>query len=83
MNIILYESDEFQFRPIMDNYHNNLHEYKEWMNKVKNEPITVRKLHFKDPEAACNALEEGLQIEWEPKDNMEYSKQSDCPENPV
>jgi len=25
----------------------------------------MRKLDFKDPEVACNALDEGLQIQWE------------------
>ena len=51
----------------------------------------MRRLNFKDPLAACNALEEGLQIHWqgnqlnnwEDMKQMQISKQSDCPENPV
>ncbi len=51
----------------------------------------MRRLNFKDPLAACNALEEGLQINWqgnqlnnwEDKKQMQISKQSDCPENAV
>ncbi len=47
----------------------------------------MRRLNFKDPEVACNALEEGLQIHWQDQGweekKMEASKQSDCPENPV
>lgn len=42
----------------------------------------MRRLDFRDPEAACKALEEGLQMQWEQRE-MEYSKQSDGPENPV
>ena len=42
----------------------------------------MRHLDFKDPEDACRALEDGLQMQWTQK-GIEYSKQSDCPENPV
>lgn len=75
----------------MTNYQNNLKEYKQMGNKMTNQIIEMRRLDFKDPLAACNALEEGLQIHWqgneenrwEDKKQMEVSKQSDCPENPV
>lgn len=85
MNIILNESEEEQFRPIMNNYQQNLRDYKNLTNKLQLPPIAMRRLDFKDPEVACNALEEGLQIHWEEKQDSEmgYSKQSDCPENPV
>ena len=43
----------------------------------------MKRLDFRDPEQACNALEEGLQIHWEGKKEMESSGQSDVPENPV
>ena len=42
----------------------------------------MRRLDFRDPEMACSALEEGLQVSWEGK-RMESSSQSDVPENPV
>lgn len=40
--------------------------------------IHMRKLDFKDPEAACQALDEGLQIQWEEDKgaDLKYSKQS-------
>ncbi len=60
MNIILHESDEEQFRPIMTNYQMKLKEYKGFGSKVENEVINMRKLEFKDPEKACKALDEGL-----------------------
>ena len=43
----------------------------------------MRRLDFRDPEQACVALEEGLQIHWEGKKDMESSSQSEVPENPV
>lgn len=43
----------------------------------------MRRLDFRDPEQACSALEEGLQIHWDDKQAMVDSKQSDLPENPV
>ncbi len=64
MNIILNESDEEQFRPIMNNYQTNLKDYRNLANKISVQPVSMRKLQFKDPENACNALEEGLQIHW-------------------
>ena len=66
----------------MTNYQNTLKDYKQLSSKVQNLGIEMRRLNFKDPEAACNALEEGLQIQWR-EEKMEASKQSDCPENPV
>jgi hypothetical protein len=60
-----------------------LKEYKGFGSKVENEVINMRKLEFKDPEKACKALDEGLQIHWEGKTSMVDSKQSDVPENPV
>lgn len=83
MNIILHESEEEQFRPIMNNYQMNLRDYKGLGSKTQSEPISMRRLDFRDPEQACNALEEGLQIHWEDKKGMSDSKQSDVPENPV
>lgn len=81
MNIILNESREEQFRPIMDNYQTNMRDYRGLASKTPAEPIHMRRLDFRDPEAACKALEEGLQMHWEQRE-MEYSKQSE-PENPV
>lgn len=81
MTIILDESEE-RFRPIMVNYQNNLKDHKSLNNFAQNEPVNMRRLDFKDPELACSALEEGLQISWEGK-RMESSSQSDVPENPV
>ncbi len=51
----------------------------------------MRRLNFKDPLAACNALEEALQIHWqgnqlnnwEDMKQMQISKRSDCPQNAV
>jgi|JI10StandDraft_1071094.scaffolds.fasta_scaffold2413585_1 hypothetical protein len=83
MNIILHESEEEQFRPIMNNYQMNLKEHKVLGSKTQSEPINMRRLDFRDPEQACHALEEGLQIHWEDKRGMMDSKQSDVPENPV
>jgi len=91
MDIILFESDEKQYRPVMTNYQNSLKEYKQLGSKAQSQSIEMRRLDFKDPEVACNALEEGLQIHWQDsqqpnwqeKKQMETSKQSDCPENPV
>lgn len=68
MEIILYKSEEKEYRPVMTNYQNNLREYKQLGNKMTNQSIEMRKLHFKDPLAACNALEEGLQIHWQGND---------------
>jgi hypothetical protein len=34
MNIILNESDEEQFRPIMNNYQTNLKDYRNLANKI-------------------------------------------------
>lgn len=48
----------------MNNYQSSLKEYKSLGNKIQNQAIEMRRLDFKDPEAACNALEEGLQIHW-------------------
>jgi hypothetical protein len=81
MNIILNESREEQFRPIMDNYQANLRDYRSLASKTPADPILMRRLDFRDPEAACKALEDGLQMQWEQR-QMEYSKQSE-PENPV
>lgn len=81
MNIILNESREDQFRPIMDNYQANLRDYRAMAAKTTAEPIQTRRLDFRDPEIACKALEEGLMMHWEQRE-MEYSKQSE-PENPV
>ena len=81
MSIILDESEE-RYRPIMINYQNNLKDHKSLNNFAQNEPVNMRRLDFKDPELACSALEEGLQISWEGK-RMESSSQSDVPENPV
>lgn len=39
----------------------------------------MRRLDFRDPEQACSALEEGLQIHWDDKQAMVDSKQSDLP----
>jgi hypothetical protein len=78
MSIILNESREEQFRPIMDNYQSNMRDYRGLANKTPAESIQMRRLDFRDPEAACKALEEGLQMNWEQRE-MEYSKQSDCP----
>jgi hypothetical protein len=82
MNIILHESDEEQYRPIMNNYQVNLKVHKNLGSSTQCQPIAMRRLDFKDPEQACNALEEGLQIHWEGKKEMESSGQSE-PENPV
>ena len=62
MNIILNESKQEQFRPIMDNYQSNLRDYPSLANKTPAQSIEMRRLDFKDPEAACKALEEGLQM---------------------
>ena len=56
MNIILHESDEEQYRPIMNNYHNNLKNHKKMGNETHPEPINMKRLDFRDPEQACNAL---------------------------
>jgi len=40
----------------MTNYQNNLKEYKQLGNKFNNQTIEMRRLNFKDPLAACNAL---------------------------
>lgn len=78
LSIILNESSEEQFRPIMDNYHSNLRDYKSLTVKPPIEPPAMRRLDFKDPETACNALDQGLQMHWlQPQ--LGYSKQSDCP----
>lgn len=39
MDIILYESDEKQYRPVMTNYQNSLKEYKQMGNRVQNQNI--------------------------------------------
>jgi hypothetical protein len=57
MTIILNESREEQFRPIMDNYQANLRDYRALATKTPAEPIQMRRLDFRDPEAACKALE--------------------------
>jgi hypothetical protein len=44
MSIILNESDEEQFRPIMNNYQFNLKEYRNLANNVPAEAISMRKL---------------------------------------
>lgn len=49
MNIILNESKEEQFRPIMDNYQSNLRDYRGLVNKIPVETIEMRRLDFKDP----------------------------------
>lgn len=49
MNIILNESKEEQFRPIMDNYQSNLRDYRGLVNKIPVEAIEMRRLDFKDP----------------------------------
>ena len=64
MNIILHESDEEQYRPIMNNYQSNLKNHKNLGNNIQSQPISMRRLDFRDPEQACSALEEGLQIHW-------------------
>jgi len=64
MNTILHESDEEQYRPIMNNYQSNLKNHKNLGNNMQTEPISMRRLDFRDPEQACKALEEGLQIHW-------------------
>jgi hypothetical protein len=56
MNIILNESREDQFRPIMDNYQANLRDYRAMATKTTAEPIQTRRLDFRDPETACKAL---------------------------
>ena len=67
----------------MNNYLSNLKTHKNLGNCTQAEPIEMRRLDFRDPEQACSALEEGLQIHWEGKKGMESSGQSDVPENPV
>jgi hypothetical protein len=69
----------------MNNYQLNLKGHKTMGGAIQDEAINMRRLEFKEPDLACDALEEGLQIHWEEeeKGEMEYSKQSDCPENPV
>ena len=57
MNIILHESDEEQFRPIMNNYHSNLKDYKSLGGKTQEQNVNMRRLDFRDPERACSALE--------------------------
>ena len=83
MNIILRESDEEQYRPIMDNYQANLKTHRNMSSNLQSQEINMRRLDFRDPEEACDALEDGLQIHWEGNQGMESSSQSDLPENPV
>lgn len=64
MSIILHDSGEQQFRPIMNKYQNNLRDYRSLSNKFQTAPIVMRRLDFKDNEAACNALEQGLMLQW-------------------
>ena len=82
MDIILYDSEEHTYRPIMDNYQKKLRDYRSMTGEPIQPPRDMRRLGFKDAEQACNALEEGLQMQWE-GELMEVSKQSECPENPV
>lgn len=56
MNIILNESREDQFRPIMDNYHANARDYRALAANIPADPLPLRRLDFRDPEAACKAL---------------------------
>lgn len=49
MNIILNESKEEQFRPIMDNYQSNLRDYRGLASRIPVEAIEMRRLDFKDP----------------------------------
>lgn len=49
INIILHESEEEQFRPIMNNYQMNLKDYKALGSKAQQEPISIRRLDFRDP----------------------------------
>ena len=78
MSTILNESTEEQYRPIMDSYVTNLKSHRNLANIPQREPDSMRRLDFKDPEMACSALEEGLQVHWEGK-KMESSGQSDVP----
>jgi len=41
----------------MNNYLSNLRDYRALGNKNLPEAVAMRRLDFKDPEAACNALE--------------------------
>ena len=82
MSTILNQSSEEQYRPIMDSYVTNLKSHRALASISQREPDNMRRLDFKDPEMACSALQEGLQIHWEGK-KMESSGQSDVPQNPV
>jgi hypothetical protein len=62
----------------MNSYKDKTRHFKNLINGEEME-IKVKKLEFKNTEAACQALDEGLRAEWEDErsDMNYYSKQSE------
>lgn len=56
MNSVILEVMDHQFRSVMNQYYNNLNNFKEICNSKKEDPIKVRTLSFKDGESACQNL---------------------------
>ncbi len=75
MNSVILEVLDHEFRSVMNQYYGNLDGFKNICGMKQEQPIKVRTLSFKDSEAVCQNLIEGLVIEW----NDEENAQEDAP----
>ena len=65
MNSVILEVLDREFRSVMDQYYENLDKFKAITNAPSTEEVRVRTLSFRDGETVCQALIDGLVIEWE------------------
>lgn len=74
MNSVILEVLDREFRSVMDQYYENLDKFKAITNAPPTEEIKVRTLSFKDGETVCQALIDGLVIEWEDEGEQASSR---------
>lgn len=64
MNSVILEVMDHEFRSVMNQYYNNLDNIREICTSKCETRIKVKTLSFKDSDAVCQDLIEGLTVEW-------------------
>ena len=66
MSTIILEAEESEYRPVMDLYKEKVRKFRNVLNEpAPEEPIYVRKVCFKNGEELCDAIADGISVEWE------------------
>ena len=71
MNSVILEVLDHEFRSVMDQYHENMDNFRKISMEPQSDEVKVRTLSFRDGETVCQALLDGLVIEWDDEEAQE------------